>query len=124
MKQKTDSGKDSVTLSTETQHSLTSGDSADRWRAALRTPTPLTSKGPSGAVLKTRREKGSALLQRFVQQSNQNNVDERKAVWKGLDRTLREAGSNGDLIIELEFTEAFSGLVLTRPNTQTSRTCQ
>ena len=45
-----------------------------------------------GAALKTSKEKGSALLQRFVQQSNQNNLDERKAVWKGLDRTLTEAG--------------------------------
>ena len=43
VKQKTGSGKASVTLSTETQHSLTSGNSTDRWRAALRTPTPLTS---------------------------------------------------------------------------------
>ena len=64
----------------------------------------------SGAVLKTNKEKGSALLQRFVQQSNQNNLDERKAVCKGLDRTLTEAGSNDDMITELEFTEALSGL--------------
>ena len=64
----------------------------------------------SGAVLRTSKEKGSALLQRFVQQSHQNNLDERKAVWKGLDRTLTEAGSNVDMITELEFTEALSGL--------------
>ena len=64
----------------------------------------------SGAVLKTSKEKGSALLQRFVQQNNQNSLDERKAVCKGLDRTLTEAGSNDDLITELEFTEALSGL--------------
>ena len=63
----------------------------------------------NGAVLKTSKEKGSALLQRFVQQSIQNNLDERKTVWKGLDRTLTEAGSNDDLITELEFTEALSG---------------
>ena len=63
-----------------------------------------------GAVLKTSKEKGSALLQLFIQQSNQNNLDERKAVWKGMDRTLTEAGSNDDLITELEFTEALSGL--------------
>ena len=45
----------------------------------------------SGAVLKTSKEKGSALLQRFVQQSNQNNLDERKKkVWKGLDRSRLE----------------------------------
>ena len=43
-------------------------------------------------------------------QSNQNNLDERKAVWEGLDRTLTEAGSNDDMITELEFTEALSGL--------------
>ena len=60
------------------------------------------------AVLKTSKEKGSAPLQRFVQQSSKNNLDERKAVWKGLDRTLTEAGSNDDL--ELEFTEAHSRL--------------
>ena len=64
----------------------------------------------SGVALKTSKGKDSALLQRFVQQSNQNNLDERKAVWKGLDRTLTEAGSNDDMITELEFTEALSGL--------------
>ena len=64
----------------------------------------------NGAVLKTRKEKGSALLQYFVQQSNQNYLDERKAVWKGLDRTLTEAGSNYYLTTEPEFTEALSGL--------------
>ena len=63
----------------------------------------------SGAALKTNKEKGSALLQRFVQQSNQNNLNERKAVCKGLNRTLTEAGSN-DMITELEFTEALSDL--------------
>ena len=88
MKQKTGSGKASVTLSTETQHSLTSGISTDRWRAVLRTPTPPDLIDASRSVLKTSKENGSALLQRFVQQSNQNNLDERKAVWEGLDRTL------------------------------------
>ena len=57
-----------------------------------------------------KQEKGSALLQHFVQQSNQDNLGERKAVWEGLDRTLTEAGSNDDMITELEFTEALSGL--------------
>ena len=60
--------------------------------------------------MKTSKEKDSALLQRFVQQSNQNNLYERKAVWKGLDRTLTEAGSKEDLITKLEFFEALSGL--------------
>ena len=42
--------------------------------------------------------KGSAPLQGFVQQSNHNRLDERKAVWKGLDRTPTEVDSNDDLI--------------------------
>ena len=33
-----------------------------------------------GAVLKKSEEKASALFQRYVQQSDQNNLDERKAV--------------------------------------------
>ena len=79
----------------------------------------------NGAVLKTREVKGSALLQRFVQQCSQNNLDERKAVWKKLNRTLTEAGSNDDPLTELEITTALSELLVqTRSNTQTSRTCQ
>ena len=46
----------------------------------------------------------------FVQQSYQNNLDERKAFLKGLSRTPTEVGSNDDLITELEFTEVQSGL--------------
>ena len=65
---------------------------------ALWTPTPPDLIDASGTVLKTNKEKGSALLQRFIQQSNQNNLDERKAIWKGLDRTLTEADSNDDLM--------------------------
>ena len=64
----------------------------------------------NGTILKTSKEKGSALLQRFVHQSNQNNLDERKTIWKGLDRTIIVAGSNDDQITELEFTEALSRL--------------
>ena len=62
-----------------------------------------------GVVLKTSKEKDSELLQRFTKQSDQNNLDERKAVWKVLNRALTEAGSKDDLITELEFTEALSG---------------
>ena len=64
----------------------------------------------NGAVLKTNGVKGSALLQHFVQQSEQNTLDERKAVRNVLDSTLTETGSNDDLITELEFTETLSGL--------------
>ena len=100
--------KNSVTLSSETQHSLTSGyRQTERCAANTNTPDLIDA---SGAVLKTSKQKGSALLQRFVQQSNQNNLDERKAVWKGLDRTLTEVGSNDDLTTELKFTETLWGL--------------
>ena len=50
-------------------------------------------KDASGAVLKTSKEKDSALLRRFVQESSQ-----------------AKAGSNDDLITELEFFAALSGL--------------
>ena len=65
----------------------------------------------SGAVLKTGEIKASVLLQRFVQQSNQNHLDERNAVWKGLDRTLTEASLNDDLITEQESTETLQALL-------------
>ena len=71
-------------------------------------PAPELTDG-NGVVLKISEEKGSAPHQRFVQQSDQNNRDERRAVWKRLDRTLTEAGLNDDLITELAFTEALPG---------------
>ena len=109
-----------MTLSIETQHSLTSGNSIDRWGGgggggggggwgggcAANTEISVA----RGAKLKTSKKKGLVLPQRFVHHSNKNNLDERKAVWTGLDRTLTEAGPNDDLITELEFTEALSGL--------------
>ena len=106
MKRKTGSAKASVTLSTSTQH--------------LRLTVLPTNGGlcykhqhpdliiDNRVVLETSKEEGSALFQRFIQQSCQNNLDERKAVWKVLDRTLTEAGSNDNLIKEPEFTEALS----------------
>ena len=45
-----------------------------------------------------------------AEQSHQNNLDERKAVWKVLGRMLTEACLNDDLITELEFTETISRL--------------
>ena len=74
-------------------------------RCEHQTPPPSPFIDARGAVLKTNKEKGLGLLQRFVQQSNENNLDEWKTVWKGLDRNLTEAGSNDDLI-----TEALLGL--------------
>ena len=61
------------------------------------TPGPIDA---SGAVLRTSKGKGSAQLRLFVLQRSQNNLDERKAVWKGLDRTLTESRSNDDLITD------------------------
>ena len=49
--------------------------------ANINTPSPTDA---CGAVLKTSEEKGLALIQRFVQQNNPNNLDERKVVLKGL----------------------------------------
>ena len=72
--------------------------------------TTLELTDASGAVLNTGEIMASALLQRFVQQSNQNDLDERSAVWKGLDRTPTEASLNDDLITEQESTETFSRL--------------
>ena len=37
-------------------------------------------------------------------------MDERKAMWIGQDKTQKKAGSNDDLLTELEFAEALSGL--------------
>ena len=59
---------------------------------AANTSTPYPTDA-SRAVLKTSKEKGSALLQCSVQQSNQNSLDKRKAAWKELNRTLTEASS-------------------------------
>ena len=87
-----------LALNRDTIHLFTSGNSADRWRALLLTPPPTDLADANGTVLK--RGKGSALLQRFVQQGSQNDLNERKAVWKVLDRTLTE----------LKFTEALPGL--------------
>ena len=107
---KTGSGKASVTLSRETQHSLTVMQIYRQMEGCATNTTFPDLVDASGAVPKTSEEKGSALLQHFVQQSSQNNLDERKAVWKGLDRPLTEAGSN-DLHTKLEFAEALSRLI-------------
>ena len=66
-------------------------------------------EGDLTRVLKTSKGKDLTLLQRFIQRSDHNSLDERKAVWQVLDRTLTEAGSNDDLIAQLEFTEGLSG---------------
>ena len=72
----------------------------------------------------TSEEKGSALFHGFVQQSDQNNLDERKAVWKVLDRILTEAGLNDNLITDLEFTEAPSADRVRDVRTQTRAVLQ
>ena len=98
-----------MTLSTETQYSLTSGNFTDRSRLRCEHQHPRLHRYQWSSTEESK-EKGSVLLQHFAQQSNQNNLDERKAVWKGLDKTLTEAGSNDELITELKFIEALSRL--------------
>ena len=65
-----------------------------------------------GAAQKTDRERDSALPQGFIQQSDQNNLSEREAGLKGQGRTLMAAGSNDNLITEIEFTKAHSELII------------
>ena len=78
MKQKTGSGKsfcDTLNRDTTLTHFWQFYRQMEGCAANTNTPDLIDA---SGAVLKTSKEKGSALLQRFVQQSNQNNLDERK----------------------------------------------
>ena len=83
MKRKSGSGKASVTLSTDTK--LTDIDNfADMVYGRTANTTTRDLIDINGASLKPSKEKGSAPLQRFVQQSDQNNLDERKAAWKVL----------------------------------------
>ena len=55
--------------------------------------------------LKTNEEKGEALLGRFIQQSNQNSLEEKKHVLTDLKRTLVQSGSDDELTEE-DFSEA------------------
>ena len=70
-----------------------------------RTQTTPDLEDMNGARLKTNEEKGQALLGRFIQQSNQNNLDERKHILSDLNSTLSENGPD-DEITEEEFNEA------------------
>ena len=54
------------------------------------------------ARVKTNEEKGQALLERFIQQSNQNHIDERKHVLSDLNRVLAQSGPD-DKLTEEEF---------------------
>ena len=62
-------------------------------------------KNTNKAKLKTNQEKGQANLGRFLQQSNQNKLEERKHIMSDLNRTLAQSGSDDDLTEE-EFNEA------------------
>ena len=62
------------------------------------------------AALKASEEEGSVLPGHFIHHSNLNNLDERKAVWKVLDKTLTESSLNNTLITEMKFTKALFGL--------------
>ena len=78
---KTGSGKTSVTLPRETEHFLSLGSSTNAHA------NHFLLVHTNRAVIKTTKEKGSTLLHHFIQQSDQNNVGERKAVLKVLDRS-------------------------------------
>ena len=59
----------------------------------------------NGARLKTNEEKGQALLGRFIQQSNQNNLGEGKHILSDLSSTLSVSGPD-DETTEDEFNKA------------------
>ena len=68
----------------------------------------------SGAVLKTNSEKGSAFLDRFLEQSDQKNAGERKTLLAGLTRTLERNGHDEQITTE-EFSAAIARLKNTAP---------
>ena len=71
-----------------------------------RTQTTPDLENVNGARLKTNEEKGQALLGRFIEQSNQNNLHKRKHILSDLNSTLTESGPD-DEITEYEFNESF-----------------
>ena len=98
--QRTGSGKASETLSTETQHLLLAilailPTDDGGLRCKRHHPQPHRCQWSSTEDM---RGKVLSTTQHFIQQSDQNNLDERKAVWKVLDRTLTEAGLNDNLM--------------------------
>ena len=90
MKRKTGNGKVYVTLNRNATLTHFWQFYQQMKGCAVNTTTPGL-MDDSGAVLKTSKGKGSALLQHFVHQSNQNNLDEMNVVWKVLDRSLKGA---------------------------------
>ena len=58
-----------------------------------RTKTIPDIKDTNKTKLKTNQEKGRADLGRFLQQSNQNKLEERKHIMRDLNRTLAQSGS-------------------------------
>ena len=70
-----------------------------------RTKTTPDLEDTNRAKLKTNEEKGQALLERFMQLSNQNNLDERKHVLNDLNRALAQSGPD-DKLTEEEFEQS------------------
>ena len=54
-------------------------------------------EGVNGAVLKTNEEKGSALLDRFIQQSDQKNLEERMRILEELNVTINTLGIDDEV---------------------------
>ena len=70
--------------------------------------------GPSGQVLKTNGEKGEALLVRFIEQSDQKNVADRKSWLSSMNAQIERMG-NDDSIMQHELTEALARCKNTAP---------
>ena len=130
VKQKTGSGKASVTLSTETQHSLTSGNSTDRWRAALRTPTPPTSQMPADQYWRQARKRAqhysNASSSRAIRTIWMKGKQSGKGWTEPWQRPARMTTWSQSWNSPKHFPDwaRIQLLVLTGSNTQTLRTCQ
>ena len=69
-----------------------------------RTKTTPDIEDTNRARLKTKEEKDQSLLGRFIQHSNQNNLEERKHILNDLNRTLAQSGPDDELTDE-KFSE-------------------
>ena len=61
-----------------------------------RTKTAPDLEDANRSRLKTNEEKGQALLGRFIQQSNQNNLEEMKHILSDLNRTRTQSGPDDE----------------------------
>ena len=64
------------------------------------TPLPPDIVDTNGTVLKTNEEKGSALLKRFIEQSDQKHPDEKKKYMSKLNLNLTQTGLDDEITVD------------------------